>query len=184
MEPWVPLQQYPQNPEYVRLAIEAGTRPPAAVFGNDIYQVAVYVVGDKPPGEAPIHLSIKREDRLPIHDWRHLQAIKNEIVGPESLAVEIYPQESKLVDSANQYHLWVLPKKVRLPFGFDEFLVSSDYQVDLFNAGREAGKHKGRQRPFQPNLPVALTRNKQDGAGEDMADGVYMQPAMRQRIPE
>jgi hypothetical protein len=41
------------------------------------------------------------------------------LVGPENQAVEIYPQERYLVDTANQYHLWVFedPKTV-MPFGF------------------------------------------------------------------
>lgn len=180
-EPWRPLQPQPVNPEYVALSLQSGARPPSAVYSNGLYQVSVYIIGDKPPGEAPLHLSIKREDRLPCHDWRHLQAIKNEIVGPEAMAVEIYPPESQLVDTSNQYHLWVLPPKVRLPFGFDEYLVSSDYQVDVFNEGRERGEHKGRQRAFQPGLPVALGRNDQEGADDDMMDGMYK--GMKGRTP-
>lgn len=54
----------------------------------------------------PTYLSIKRLDREPINDWRAMQKIKNSIVGPEWEAVEIYPAESRLVDTANQYHLW------------------------------------------------------------------------------
>lgn len=52
------------------------------------------------------HLSIKRHDREPIHDWRDLQRIKNDILGPECEAVELYPAESRLMDTSNQYHLW------------------------------------------------------------------------------
>jgi hypothetical protein len=74
--------------------------------------------------EAPplIHLSIKRHDKLPIHDWRDLQRIKNELIGAEDEAVEIYPAESRLVDAANQYHLWSI-KGMRIPFGFGDRLV-------------------------------------------------------------
>lgn len=54
-----------------------------------------------------IHLSIKRLDREPITDWRHKQEIKNMIVGPEFEGVELFPAESRCVDTANQYHLWV-----------------------------------------------------------------------------
>jgi hypothetical protein len=52
-------------------------------------------------------LSIKRRDREVIRDWRELQAIKNAIVGPEHEGFELYPAESRLVDTANQFHLFV-----------------------------------------------------------------------------
>ncbi len=55
------------------------------------------------------HLSVRREDREPIRDWRDMQNLKNDIVGPEREAVELYPAESRLVDAANQFHLWILP---------------------------------------------------------------------------
>ncbi len=72
-----------------------------------------------------IHLSIKRIDKEPIHDWRDLQKIKNELVGQEHEAVELYPAESRLVDSANQFHLWCLPESgMRFPFGFNERFVT------------------------------------------------------------
>lgn len=93
-----------------------------AVWRNDMYQVAVRI---QKAGELR-HLSIKRIDRLPIHDWRDLQHIKNELCGDESEAVEIYPAESRRVDSANQYHLWVFPRGYRIPFGFGTRLVTED----------------------------------------------------------
>lgn len=31
-------------------------------------------------------------------------------------AVEVFPATRDLVDVANMYHLWVLPKSVQLPF--------------------------------------------------------------------
>lgn len=66
-----------------------------------------------------IRLSIRRNDREPIHDWRHLQRIKNELVGAECDGVELYPAESRVVDTANQYHLWVFKDpKLRWPIGW------------------------------------------------------------------
>jgi hypothetical protein len=62
-------------------------------------------------------LSIRRNDRSAIHDWRDLQEIKNQLSDPEWEAIEIYPAESRLVDDANQYHLWVMPK---IGIGFDQ----------------------------------------------------------------
>lgn len=91
------------------------------VWFNDTYQVNVRrfdcVWGDVVP---MVHLSIKRCDKESIHDWRELQEIKNLIVGPEFEAVELYPAEARLVDTANQYHLWVLEVEgMRFPFGFN-----------------------------------------------------------------
>lgn len=169
--PWQPLEQLELNPVY--LAMSVGGKMPLAAWGNDIYQIVVYQFERTEDGAEPmLHLSIKRHDRLPIHDWRHLQAIKNEIAGPERVALEVYPPESQLVDTANQYHLWVMPTDVELPFGFSEQFISSDAQVEMFNEARERGQHKGRQRPFQPNLPVAEGRNDQPGADEDI-DAVH-----------
>lgn len=93
------------------------------VFINDKYQVAVDYLDD-----SLTHLSIKRIDREPIHDWRDLQQIKNEICGAEFEGVELYPRESRKVDTANQYHLWVITqKKFTFPFGFmDRLVLDSD----------------------------------------------------------
>ena len=77
------------------------------------------------------YLSIKRHDREPIHDWRDLQEIKNQVVGSEHLAYEVYPPESLLYDTANQYHLWVMNEPVEvtgMAFGF--------------NLGRQVGNAK------------------------------------------
>lgn len=68
-------------------------------------------------------LSIRRDDRAPVRDWRHMQEIKNQLCGPEREGVELFPAESRLVDQANQYHLWVTRdgdgiKNFAWPFGF------------------------------------------------------------------
>jgi hypothetical protein len=89
-------------------------------------------------------LSIKRHDRRPIHDWRHLQRIKNALVGEQHEAVELYPAESRLVDTANQYHLWVLadPNK-RFPMGWDQRLVEGPESAARVGAA---------QRPFDEEV--------------------------------
>ncbi len=48
------------------------------------------------------------------------QKIKNELFGRESVAIEVFPAESHLIDQANSYHLWVLPEAFSLPFGIHE----------------------------------------------------------------
>jgi hypothetical protein len=72
------------------------------------------------------HLSVKRFDEQPIHSWQVLQSIKNELVGPEREAVELFPSESRLVDTANIYHLWVLAEGERFNFGFEQRRVVTD----------------------------------------------------------
>lgn len=63
-------------------------------------------------------LSIRRVDRGPIRDWRHFQAIKNQLVGEQNEGVELYPSEKRLRDGANQYWLYVFnDPKVAFPFG-------------------------------------------------------------------
>lgn len=87
-------------------------------FRNDTYQVCRAVTAS---AMGPlVHLSIRRLDRKPVHDWRDLQEIKNQLVGPEMEAVELYPAESRCMDVANQFHLWCLPiAGKRFPLGFD-----------------------------------------------------------------
>lgn len=96
--------------------------PGERVWINNLYQVyeRPLVEGG---GNRWVHLSIKLRDRSVIHDWRDLQRIKNEIVGPEAEAVELFPAESRLVDTSNQYHLWCVVGG-RFPFGFNTRVVS------------------------------------------------------------
>ena len=82
------------------------------VFVNDRYVVFRRVIQ-----EGFVHLSIRRKDRRAIHDWRDFQRIKTELAGAEWEGVEVYPKESRLVDTSNQYHLWCMEAQV--PFGFD-----------------------------------------------------------------
>ncbi len=92
------------------------------VYVNNRYQVHVRYFA-----EEAAHLSIRRLDRQPVHDWRDLQEIKNQLLGPECEAVELYPAESRRVDTANQYHLWGYrnPSR-RFPLGFDSGRIVSD----------------------------------------------------------
>ncbi|HIE97829.1 MAG: hypothetical protein ABGZ53_30525 [Fuerstiella sp.] len=73
-----------------------------------------------------VHLSIKRVDRGPAKDWRHFQQIKNDILGEEVEAIELFPAESRVVDTANQFHLWRKLPGERFEIGFDFKLVQSE----------------------------------------------------------
>ena len=94
------------------------------IWINDKYQVAIR------RDEGPLkitHLSIKRLDKKPQRDWREFQQIKNELLGKEVEAVELYPAEARKVDAANQFHLWALPEGLLFTLGFTEGL-TSDYE--------------------------------------------------------
>jgi hypothetical protein len=123
----------------------------STLWRNDAYQVEV----DTNPSvhsawPKTVHLSIKRVDREPIHDWRELQEIKNALVGPEVEAMELYPAESRVVDTANQYHLWAIVEPgARFPVGFEQ---GSRVGAD------DAARVGARQRPFNKPANRAARR--------------------------
>ncbi len=88
-------------------------------FVTEAWKNNHYVVQASPRETAwgeVVCLMIRRNDAAPIRSWVEMQRIKNSLVGPERVAVEVYPAESKLIDAANMYHLWVLPAGFQLPF--------------------------------------------------------------------
>jgi len=92
------------------------TLPGTTVVMNNRYQVCLRkaaIVDGKPITS----LSIKRRDKKPIRSWRDLLWIKNQLCGEECEAVEIFPPMSKLLDTSNQYWLWVFPEGVSLGLG-------------------------------------------------------------------
>ena len=141
---WSPLRRAQATDESMRrikrsLGLTDDDLDLGELYVNDKYQVMLR--RQRPtmaPGPDLIHLSVRRRDRQPVHDWRDLQRIKNDLLGPEHEAVELYPAESRRVDLANQYHLWALDDSTfRWPVGFGERRVSG--------ATPPAG---GRQRPL------------------------------------
>jgi len=108
------------------------------VFRSRDWQVHIKAIPGASGWPSMLHLNCRRTDREANHDWRELQAIKNILVGPEHEAVELYPAESRLTDTANNYHLWVLADtKARFPFGFTGRVVFSE---------EDAKKHGAKQR--------------------------------------
>ena len=108
------------------------------VFVNDIYRVQVR---REPP---IVQLSICRIDGEPCKDWRHFQQIKNELVGSEFEAVELFPAESRLVDMDNEYHLWVNTETgFRFPFGYQRRHVATTPVIYRGRAGEEVPEAEG-----------------------------------------
>jgi hypothetical protein len=52
--------------------------------------------------------------------WSIKQEIKDKIFGKEKTAIEVFPSDKNLVNQANMYHLWVLPKEFDLQFNLKE----------------------------------------------------------------
>jgi hypothetical protein len=162
--PWQPLEEHELAAAYVAALRETGVDPRTVrIWSNDLYEVTGHAYA---PGQ--VHLSIKRLDRKPIMDWRHLQQIKNETCGDEAEAVQVFPDESRLVDEANQYHLYVMipgfglegregvlirarnvDGHVWLEVGIHKREVGTQADMD---AALGTTDHKGRQRPWQPGL--------------------------------
>jgi hypothetical protein len=120
---------------------------------SSLYQVAEREVPCPGFGLTLTHLSIKRNDREAFHDWRELQAIKNAICGPEREAVELYPAESRLIDTSNQYHLFVLPAGKFWPFGFEEREVTATPG----GAAKQRPFDAAYPSPYTPELPETAT---------------------------
>jgi hypothetical protein len=100
------------------------------VYVNDTYRVRIR---DAAPY---LQLDISRLDGEPCTSWRDFQQIKNELVGIEYEGVELFPAESRLVDTANQYHLWVMPQiSYRFPFGYQNRLVLDEPVIYRGKAG-------------------------------------------------
>lgn len=143
---WTPLTKGTLNPVLVAALKETGNSEiPSAAWSNDVYQV---LVRDLEGGWT--HLSIKRHDRRAVRDWRHLQSIKNEVCGLERWGMEMFPPESRLVDTSNEYHLFVAPAGLEPPVSYGQGRAVID--ADVSTEGRVAGENLARQRPWQEGL--------------------------------
>jgi hypothetical protein len=118
--------------------------PHTEMFKNATHTVIVSPVEDGDMSKWVL-LSIRRNDRAAERDWRVFQRIKNLLVGSEREAVELYPAQSRLVDSANQYHLWVSPAGHSFQIGYT--------QRDVAGAA-VAASHGAAQREFDDGDPL------------------------------
>jgi len=97
------------------LFIEQKVRESASwqTFHNNLYVVVIEMTSPL------IHASVRRLDGRPCSNWSHLQQIKNELIGPEHEAVELFPAESRPINTSNEFHRWAHPSPAyRFPFGF------------------------------------------------------------------
>ena len=64
--------------------------------------------------------------------WNIKQEIKNELWGKDRVAIEVFPTEKNLVDVQDCYHLWIMPKGFKMPFGIHP---TKDVQCKVVNRG-------------------------------------------------
>jgi hypothetical protein len=111
------MQQYPDLDKASVIKLLEDDVAKCETWINDLYQVQKRVTDT-----GVIHLNIRRRDGAAvIRDWRHFQLIKNQLIGEECEAVELYPAESRKVDSSNKYHLYGVPDPTyRFSFGWQD----------------------------------------------------------------
>jgi hypothetical protein len=112
-----------------------------------------------------VHLSIERVDGSTIRDWRDLQRIKNELAGPEWTAVEIFPRESELVDTSNQFHLWAFERlHEALPFMFQERFLCGESSEEL---GTRQRSWPAETRPPDVQSPNEILETRWESPGDN-----------------
>jgi len=126
------------------------------------------------PFDGWVCLSIKRNDREAECDWRIWMRIKNELVGPDREAIQVFPALSRVVDTANQFFLWVAPKGYVLGVGFIDRLVMDEQLSTQANA---ALGYPGapKQRPFDEDCPLGVMVGL-DPLPETKKEGVFPLP--------
>jgi len=98
----------------------------SALLANNLYSVVIksrvcdaFRGSDGKP--LPMaNLAIRRnpnDERRDVDIWADLQRVKNEILGENIEALELYPSEERRIDG-EEYHLWCLPEGIKVPFGF------------------------------------------------------------------
>jgi hypothetical protein len=87
-------------------------------YRSEEYQVVVIYHPTMGPA-GMTQLSVQRLDGKET-PWADKQAIKNHFLGDEAEAVELYPAESRLMDTAPNYHLWAMGAGMQWPFGIFE----------------------------------------------------------------
>jgi hypothetical protein len=93
----------------------------ATSFKNSIYLVRIHDVEPGPNMPALWHLNIRRlNGNVPgAERYPAFMRIRDELIGPEHEAIEIYPARSREMDIANAYHLWAVQSAAdTFPIGF------------------------------------------------------------------
>lgn len=121
------------------------------VWGNDRYVVHV----DRDEAGNVSALSIRRHDRKAARDWRDFQRIKSQLAGPEVEGVELYPAESRVVDTTNQFHIWCVPPDVKIAIGWEHGMRSDPGEgPDIGSVQRPFDEADPPREPWPEHLEV------------------------------
>lgn len=74
--------------------------------------------------------------------WAVKQEIKDELFGSRRVAIEVFPEQKHLVDVCDVYHLWVMPKDFKMPFGIHP---TRDVQCPVVNRGYDWDLEKAKE---------------------------------------
>lgn len=114
---WTDFEQvYPMTQDHKPVELGAGE----SYWKNSFYLVFVKELEPERGREGGVRLSIKHNQGKAIREWKHLQRIKNELVGAEREAVEIFPPESMVTSLDNEHHLFVTPVGVSSIYVYEE----------------------------------------------------------------
>jgi hypothetical protein len=106
--------------------VKSNPSEPDEIWFNDLYNVTVRRHKKDPvfgSGGGMIQIGICAFDGSARHDFREMQAIKNQLAGEETEGFELFPAESRLLDPSNYYTLWCFPGVRRLRIGQPDRLV-------------------------------------------------------------
>lgn len=134
------------------------------IWKNNQYEVQLKFIDLDKGKKGFVWLQLKHVTKEAIHDWRDMQRIKNELLGPEREAVELYPAESRLVDTSNQFHLFILPEGEKTDFGYTQRGVVSGH--DDFIPGKGGSK----QRAFDKDPKDAITLDEAKAVASKLYD--------------
>lgn len=150
---WTPLQHVALPSDHPSRKTK-DMRQEDELWQNSTHTVLVYPnnvsAGLADPMDGWVTLSVKRNDRKAECDWRIFMRIKNEIVGPEREAFQLFPSMERVVDTANQYFLFVVPKGYVIQAGQMEQEVSDSVRAKPLGAV---------QRDFESDDPIGLMVN-------------------------
>jgi hypothetical protein len=122
----------------------------------------VIVAGDdrcENPLDGWVLLSIRRNDRAAECDWRIFMRIKTDLVGPDREAIQLFPGMRRVVDTANQYFLFVAPKGYVFGLGQFEQEVSDEKWAESVGATQRPFDEDDLLRTLVNNAPRSETVN-------------------------
>ena len=103
---WPPWQQQPAEVVDATRQRYTSVDHVETVWTNTLYVVLICRPRSTPWGICT-PVMVRNREGMPVRSWAYLQRIKDELLGKERWAFEVYPPASQLKDEAHLTHLWV-----------------------------------------------------------------------------